>query len=411
MPKYFSAENIYHNGVFCPESILAVNDDGYVIGVLPRSYLKAEQTKYCMDFGERILAPGWVDLQLNGCGGGLFNRDLNLACIEKMLYSSLRHGATSVQPTLITCSDEHILEALEVVRQAKQKAIQAQQKKDCSQWQLWQTVMGMHLEGPYISVARRGAHPERFVRKLDEAMLQKLEAAGRNGILRYITIGAESVQPEQVARLATSGLTVALGHTGAAIRNSCALLLAGARCFTHLYNGMGGIDSRDPHTLSLALSDRRAYSGIIADGFHVAPENIRIAQCLLGNRLFLVTDATATTDGAGGGEDSVFFGEQNCYIRDGIICNEEGRLAGSTLTMKRGVEILANLFDLQTALEMASVNPVQALNPQNLDNRRIGTFAPGTKANFVVLDVSRHRRICEISSLETWVLGQRWQYY
>ena len=401
MSQYFSAESIYHNGQFCSDSVLAVDHDGYIIGVLPRS--DVQQAQNLTDFGERILAPGWVDLQLNGCGGGLFNRDLDLACLAKMLRSSLRHGATSVQPTLITCSDEHIRQALEIVRQAQEYA---QQKK---QRQLWQTVIGMHLEGPYISVVRRGAHPERFIRPLDEAMLQELEAAGRDGVLTYITVGAESVTPEQVARLAASGLTVSLGHTGAPIKASRTLLQAGARCFTHLYNAMGDINSRDPHTLSLALEDGRAYSGIIADGHHVAPENIRIARRLLGDRLFLVTDATATADG---GEDTVFFGEQICQIQNGTIRNQEGALAGSALTMKRGVEILSNLFGLKTALAMVSANPVRALNSQSPYNKRMGTFAPGSKANFVVLDFCHkktHNQDTQISSLETWVLGQRWE--
>ena len=408
MPQYFSAEKIYHNGRFGYDNALAVDDEGSIIGLLPYRHARKEAGSNLIDFGNRILAPGWVDLQLNGCGGGLFNRDLNLDCLEKMLRGSLRHGTTSIQPTLISCSDEDILNALEIIREAQQKARRASAVR---QRQLYQGIMGMHLEGPYISVARRGAHPEHQVRALDESMLQKLEAAGRDGVLTYITVGAESVQPLQVARLSASGLTVSLGHTGAAIQDSRALLLAGARCFTHLYNGMGGIDSRDPHTLSLALEDPRAYSGIIADGHHVAKENIRIAQRLLGERLFLVTDATAMTDV---GERQIFFGEQTCQIQNGTIRNEEGALAGSALTMKRGVEILSDLFGLKVALDMATLNPVCALNPQRHYNQRIGTFAPGSRANFVVLDFScskkcREDNYSEITALQTWVLGQRWE--
>ena len=410
MASYFSAQSIYHNGRLWNDCSLAVDDEGQVLGLLPRSYAKAANAKDHTDFGQRILCPGWVDLQVNGCGGGLFNRDLSQDCLEKMLRSSLRHGATSIQPTLITCPDSDILNALDIVGKAL-KAAGGRRARAFAQRQLWQGIIGMHLEGPYISHIRRGAHPDRWIRPLNEAMLQKLLAAARNGVLSYITVASEAVQPEQVARLAASGLTVALGHSGAPFRESRALLLAGARCFTHLYNGMGDISAREPHTLSLALGDRSAYSSIIADGHHVAEENMRIAQHMLKERLFLVTDATATADG---GEESVFFGEQTCYIKDGLILNEQGARAGSALTMQRGVEVLAGLFGIETALAMASEYPVQAMNPQGPYSKRIGSFAPGAKANFLVLEFSGEPRQkagepAEIASLETWVLGRRWE--
>ena len=411
MANYFSAQSIYHNGRLWNECALAVDEEGQVLGLLPRSYAKAANTKDYTDFGQRILCPGWVDLQVNGCGGGLFNRDLSLDCLEKMLRSSLRHGATSIQPTLITCPDEDILNALNIVGKAIKSAGGGRQKRAFAQRQLWQGIIGMHLEGPYISHIRRGAHSDRWIRPLDEVMLQKLLLASRSGILSYITVASEAVQPEQVARLAASGLTVALGHSGASFWESRALLLAGARCFTHLYNGMGDISAREPHMLSLALGDRNAHSSIIADGHHVAAENLRIAHHMLKERLFLVTDATATADG---GEESVFFGEQTCCIKDGLILNEQGVLAGSALTMQRGVEVLCGLFGMETALAMACEYPVQALSPLGQYGRHIGSFAPGTKANFLVLEFSDGPRQkegvpAEIASLETWVLGQRWE--
>ena len=377
MPKYFCAEKIYHNGQFYSDCALAVHEDGYIIGLLPYSNIGEKHSIH--DFGDRILAPGWVDLQLNGCNGGLFNRDLEIDCLKKMLYGSLRYGTTSVQPTLITCTDEDIIQALQVIAEAQELARQAMQKNLNKEIQLWQTMIGMHLEGPYISLERRGAHPERLVRPLDETMLQKLEHAGQNKILTYITVAPESVLPEQVARLSACGITVFLGHSEAPEDHLRAFLLAGARGFTHLYNAMGNLNSRAPRTLGLALEDTHAYSSIIADGHHVSAQGIRIARGLLKDRLFLVTDATATTDG---NEKNIFFGEQNCFIQNNIIINEEGNLAGSALTMNRGVEILSNLFGLKTALAMASANPVQALHPQNPFHWCIGSFTPGARANF-----------------------------
>lgn len=389
MPELYYAQKLFHQGRMLDARYGLLIEGERVLGVFPRSSIGTGIKE--KDLGARILCPGWIDLQLNGCGGGLFNRDLNFNCLEKMLRSSLRHGATSILPTLISSPDADIERGLELIAEANEAFPK-----------LGKAIIGMHLEGPFISAKRRGAHPLEEIRSLDDKAFATFLEASRAGTLSFLTVAAGSVSPKQVAELSASGLTVSIGHCEEPYEGLEELVFAGARCITHIYNATGDIKARNPGTLSLALHNPMLHAGLIADGHHVAKVNAQIAQRLLGERLFLVTDATATPDG---GEDSVHFGGQTCKIEAGMIRNEEGSLAGSALTMQGGVEILAEWFSWEDALAMASSRAAAALNPRNPWAKLIGSFLPASMANFLAVDADMQQN--KIHSIETWLAGEQ----
>jgi N-acetylglucosamine-6-phosphate deacetylase len=311
--------------------------------------------------GRGIVAPGFVDLQVNGFGGVDFlEADAN--GYERAGNALLETGVTAYLPTLITASEERLLAALaEVPAQTRAPRI-----------------LGVHLEGPFISPARLGTHPARERRDPDAALLDRLLASGR---VRLVTIAPELTGAlELVSTLLQRRVAVSCGHTDATSKEAHAAFDCGARTVTHVFNAMRPFSHREPGVAGAALVRDDVIVQAIVDGVHLANETVELVWRAAAGRVALVSDAVAPAGVGGNGRFS--FAGQDVEVLDGVVRRvSDGVLAGSVLTMIDAVRNLHALgARLEQALEAASAVPAQALG---LDAGRIGV---GTEADLVVLD-------------------------
>jgi N-acetylglucosamine-6-phosphate deacetylase len=312
------------------------------------------------------VAPGFIDLQLNGCGGVMFNDAITAETLDTMHQTNLRSGTTSFLPTLITTAVEEMEAAIALIPSYRQ--------------QHPTRVLGLHLEGPYLNPKRKGIHNEKYVRKPDRTMLQQIAAAGRDTV-RLLTLAPEMCDPEDIRLLAEQGIVVSAGHTDATYEAAIASFHSGVRMATHLFNAMSPWQGRSPGVVGAIFDAPTVYCGIIADGFHVHYASIQLAHRLKGDRLILVTDATPP---AGTQMDSFWIGGQEVFYRDGKCVSADGTLGGSALTM---IEAIANVtqhtdIPLDEALRMASTYPAQLLGV----NDQLGAIGPGYVANLAIFD-------------------------
>lgn len=320
-----------------------------------------------IDLNGANLAPGFIDLQLNGCGGVMFNDDISVDALNIMHKANLASGCTSFLPTLITSSDDDMKAAIAVAHQYNEKY--AHQS------------LGLHLEGPYLNLNRKGIHNPEFIRPSDDAMIDFICANA--SVVAKVTLAPENNNPDHIRQLANAGIVVSIGHTAATYQQACDGIDAGITFATHLHNAMTPMTGRDPGVVGAVLDSQDVYAGIIADGFHVDYANIRLAHQLKGEKLVLVTDATAP---AGANIDSFNFVGQTVYYRDGKCIDENGTLGGSAVTM---IESVQNTVEhagiaLDEALRMASLYPAKAIGVDD----RLGRIRAGMIANLVVFDAS-----------------------
>lgn len=312
------------------------------------------------------VSSGFIDLQLNGCGGVMFNDAIAPDTLDTMHQTNLRSGTTSFLPTLITTSDDDMQTAMDVVHHYRQIDPYS--------------VLGLHLEGPYLNPKRKGIHNGKYVRSPDEAMLAAIVQAGSDTV-RLITLAPEIVAPQMIQALNAAGILVSAGHTDANYDQAKVGFEAGVGMVTHLFNAMSPWQSRNPGMVGATLENSAIYAGIIVDGHHVHFTSVALAKKLKGDKLILVTDATPP---AGTVLDSFVIGGQEVFYRDGKCVSAEGTLGGSALTL---IEAIANCVNhvgipLEEALRMATVYPAQALQ---LDHQ-IGRLAPDHIANLAIFD-------------------------
>ena len=318
------------------------------------------------DFGPGTLAPGFIDLQVNGGGGVLFNEQPTVEGVKAISTAHRRFGTTGLLPTVITDWTEVMARAVEAVRQARAEGVPG--------------VVGIHVEGPFLDLARRGAHPPEHVRAFDEADLEWLDPRGVGTLL--LTVSPKAVPPDVIRKLVARGIIVSLGHSDATCEEAMAALAAGARCFTHLYNAMSQLSSRAPGMVGAALSDSQSHIGLIADGHHVDPAAIKIALAAKPRgKIFLVSDAMPT---AAGGPDHFHLQGRRVERHGGRLTLADGTLAGSDLTMDEAVRFMAGsgLVSLEEALRMASLYPAELLGIES----EAGRLVAGAAADFVHLD-------------------------
>ena len=316
--------------------------------------------------GGGILAPGFVDAQVNGGGGFLVSGAVDVPTLAGLCAAHGRHGSTSLLPTLITDRAEAMVQALAAIRAAIAAEVPG--------------VAGIHLEGPFLSAARKGAHDPALIRTLTDGDVDLILGSGIETVL--LTVAAENAAPRLIRRLAEGGVIVSLGHTDASYEMAMAAADAGARGITHLFNAMSPLQHRAPGVVGAALDHGGLWAGIIADGHHVHPAALDVAlRAKRGpSRLFLVTDAMPP---AGDPADVFFLNERRVERRQGMLTLEDGTLAGSDLTMdaalRYSIEHLG--LGLPEALRMASLYPAQFLR---LD-QRIGRIALNYRADLVHL--------------------------
>ena len=312
------------------------------------------------------LAPGFIDVQVNGGGDRLFNDDPSAASIERMLNAHRKFGTTAMLPTLVTADDNVMRTAIRAVEQAIEQGAPG--------------VLGIHLEGPALAERRKGVHDGAKFRPMDEALMQ-LVCSLKRGIT-LVTLAPEQAHPACIRRLAASGIIVSLGHTDATYEAAQAALAAGASGFTHIYNAMSPLAGRAPGVVGAALDDLHSYLGMIADGHHVHWPALRIAlQAKPRGKCFLVTDAMPPV---GGARTEFLLSGQRVICRDGRCTTAAGGLAGSCLDMASAVRLSRDHLgiSLAEACRMASAYPAAFLGLQD----RKGKIAQGFDADLVAFD-------------------------
>jgi len=290
------------------------------------------------------LSPGFLDLQVNGGGDALLNNDQSVAALATMAAAHRRFGTVGILPTLIT-------DAPGVLARAVDAAIAAKGGEG---------LLGLHIEGPHLSIPRRGTHAAEWVRPFEQATLDQVNRLRAAGLFVKITVAPESVTPAQVAALAATGAVVSIGHSDATADAVRTLLDAGATCFTHLFNAMSPMLNRAPGVTGACINST-AYAGIICDGIHVADEMVGLAIRArpVPGRMFLVSDAMSTV----GGSDHFTLYGQDVWLKDGRLVNAEGSLAGAHVTMAEGLRRLITVVGIapETALDMAVAAPARLI--------------------------------------------------
>ncbi|MEZ9723015.1 N-acetylglucosamine-6-phosphate deacetylase [Vibrio splendidus] len=318
-----------------------------------------------LDLNGANLSPGFIDLQLNGCGGVMLNDEITADTMQIMHKANLKSGCTSFLPTLITSSDEDMRE---VIAAAREYHNQYQNQS-----------LGLHLEGPYLNVAKKGIHSVDHIRKSDNEMIELI--CKNNDLVAKVTLAPELNDPEHIERLRKAGVVVSIGHTNATYAEARQGFESGITFATHLFNAMTPMVGREPGVVGAIYDTPDVYAGIIADGFHVDYANIRIAHKIKGEKLVLVTDATAP---AGANMEYFIFVGKKVYYRDGKCVDENGTLGGSALTM---IEAVQNTVEhagiaLDEALRMATLYPATAIGVES----KLGRIKKGMVANLAVFD-------------------------
>ena len=311
------------------------------------------------------LSPGFIDLQLNGCGGVMLNDEITAETMHIMHKANLKSGCTSFLPTLITSSDEDMRA---VITAAREYHNQYQNQS-----------LGLHLEGPYLNVAKKGIHSVDHIRKSDSEMIELI--CENSDLVAKVTLAPELNDPEHIERLHKAGVVVSIGHTNATYAEARQGFESGITFATHLFNAMTPMVGREPGVVGAIYDTPEVYAGIIADGFHVDYANIRIAHKVKGEKLVLVTDATAP---AGADMEYFIFVGKKVYYRDGKCVDENGTLGGSALTM---IEAVQNTVEhagiaLDEALRMATLYPATAIGVES----KLGRIKKGMVANLAVFD-------------------------
>lgn len=312
-----------------------------------------------------IAAPGYVDLQVNGGGGALFNNAPTRETLAIIGAAHRKHGTTAWLATFITDAPDRLDQAIDaVIANAGANG-----------------VAGIHIEGPHLAPERRGTHAAQYLRPFDDRTLASLKRLRGANIPTMLTLAPERVEAGTIRKLVELGVIVSAGHTAANAAQIRAALDEGLRCFTHLHNAMTPMNSREPGVVGAAL-DSDAYCGVIADLHHVSATTLRVSLRARPRpaRMFLVSDAMSTV----GGPDFFELYGQRIEVRDGRLVNAEGSLAGAHLDMATAVRNVATKLGepVEQALAMATSIPAAAMRL----NGKIGGFRPGAKADIVLLD-------------------------
>ncbi|MEA9826334.1 N-acetylglucosamine-6-phosphate deacetylase [Xanthomonas campestris pv. raphani] len=360
---------------------LAVLLDGAQIqAVVAADDARVAQAGTRVDLGGATLLPGFIDIQVNGGGGVLFNNACTPQALATIAAAHRRYGTTGMLPTLISDTAEVMAEAIAATRQAIAQGVPG--------------VLGIHLEGPYLSPARKGTHDAQKFRVPDAHEIA-VDTSLDNGVT-LITLAPERVPLDDIRAFVAGGAVVFAGHTAATYEQARDGIAAGVSGFTHLYNAMSPLAGREPNAVGAALEDPAVWCGVIVDGVHVHPASLRVALAAKPRgKLLLVTDAMPMV-----GADSPSFdlyGETITAI-DGVVRNAAGALAGSALDMATAVRNSVQWLgvDLAEAARMASTYPAQCIGL----GERLGRIAPGYQADLVLVDA-------DVRVLGTWVAGQR----
>ena len=330
--------------------------------VVPRHAIGAMRFE---DLGGGLLAPGFIDVQVNGGGGALLNDAPTIETVRTIATSHRKFGTVGLLPTVITDAQSVLLQAIAAVRDARSQAVPG--------------VLGIHIEGPFIDSERKGAHAQRFIRAMTSEDVNWI--GGLDCGVVMLTLAPNKVPPELIRQLVERGVLVSLGHAEASHAEATVALQSGARAFTHLFNAMSQMNGREPGMVGAALSDAGSFISIIADGFHVHDEAIRVALAAKSaDRMMLISDAMPP---AAGGPPHFDLQGRTVRRENGRLQLDDGTLAGSNLTMDEAVRHCVQVLqlDLAASLRMASLTPASFLRKSH----EMGRIAPGYLASLVHL--------------------------
>lgn len=353
-------------------------EGGRILDLLPETAAPAGVAVETLPAGT-LLAPGFIDVQVNGGGGVLFNETPTAEGACAIARAHRRFGTTAILPTIIT-------DRPEVMRQGVAAARAAMAKPGSG-------IAGIHLEGPFISPRRPGVHDPALIRPMDAADVDWLCLSVAD-LPVLLTLAPEEATDADLRRLAESGIVLSAGHTAASAERIAEAIALGLRGFTHLYNAMPPLAGREPGPVGGALLDRTAWCGLIADGVHVHPASLRLALAARPeDRMLLVTDAMTVL---GTAADSFMLYGNRILRRHGRLEREDGTLAGADLDMAQAVRNAVSLLGCtpERALRMASTYPADFMG---LADR--GRIAPGLRADLVLLSE-------DLSLRGTWLEGQ-----
>jgi len=359
---------------------------GFVSGVVGRDAIPAHAARTELDGG--MIVPGFIDLQVNGGGGVLFNNAPTLASIRTICRAHAQFGTTALLPTLIT-------DTVEVNKAAIAAGIAAYEQRVPG-------FLGLHLEGPHLAQSRKGTHDPALIRPMDDADLARLVDAAAALPNLLCTIAVESTSPQQIAALSGAGAIVSLGHSDASYDAAKAAFAAGASMATHLFNAMSQLGNREPGLVGAVLDSPQVFAGLIADGIHV--HRAAIAAALRAKqgpgRIFLVTDAMSQT-----GTDITSFTLNGRTITraDGALRLADGTLAGADLDMIDAVNFMIETIGLppEEVFRMAALYPAQAMGIAETH----GHLRPRAQASFVHLSDARQVRSTWIGGETVWKAG------
>ncbi|UCX05731.1 N-acetylglucosamine-6-phosphate deacetylase [Shewanella glacialimarina] len=331
-----------------------------------------------------LLTAGFIDVQVNGGGGYLFNHDPNLMALNAMVLAHSRFGSTGLLPTLITSGIETITSAANVIASAIKQQVAG--------------IVGVHFEGPHISVPNKGIHSSEHIRPLTES---EMDIYCRDDLgVKIVTLAPENVTAAQIKRLTEHKVKVCLGHSNASFAVTQAALAAGAVGFTHLFNAMSALTSREPNMVGAALLDEHSWCGLILDGHHVHPATAKLAtRAKKIGKMMLVTDSMSTI---GSSQKTLEFDGHKIQLANGKLTSQTGQLAGSALDMITAVNNARRMLDvsLEEALRMASQYPADFLGL----NTSTPQLAINANADFTLLNTTNNS---DLHVSQTWIGGKQ----
>jgi N-acetylglucosamine-6-phosphate deacetylase len=355
MTVAYKAKKIFTSKFEFENSYILVKD-GLIEEIVSEEYLP--KNLEIRDYSTYNIAPAFIDLQIYGGGGSLFNTEPTAETIQKTYNEISQQGTSHFQITLSTVSLETMLLAIDACKNYKKSGGKG--------------LIGLHLEGPYFNPIKKGAHVEKYVRKPTLAEIKTLIDASQ-GMVTYLTLAPEICDVECLELLLDSGISLSVGHSDATFEQAKTAFRKGLTRVTHLFNAMSQFQSRAPGLVG-ATYDSEVRASIVADGIHVDFNAIRISKKIMAERLFYITDAVT--------EDTR--GEYSFTLHNDHYINEKGVLAGSALSMmkavKNGVEKVG--IPLEESLRMASTYPAEVANLSH----QLGKIENGHPANFVVFD-------------------------
>ena len=364
--------------IVCEHALLI--EDGLILDLVPNDSIPNNVDSYDLKGG--LLAPGFIDVHVNGGAGELLNHQPSAKSLQTIAQAHRQYGTTAFIPTLITDTWVQMVNAVAAVAAAVELGVPG--------------ILGIHLEGPYLNEERKGVHPPTRIRvPTSYEDLNHLFDVFPDNLIKLMTLAPERVSPEFIQQLTADGVIVSAGHTAASYEQMKIALAHGVRGFTHLFNAMSPMTSREPGVVGAALDDEDSWCGLIVDGHHVHPVTLRQAiKAKAKGKMILVTDAMHTV-----GEDAGLFDLMGRPIvsENGKVTTLDGTLAGSDLDMASAVRNTVEKvgLELEEALRMASLYPAQFLK---LDHK-IGRIANGFQADLVLIDDN-------LVVQQTWIKGE-----